>query len=113
MRWVSGFDNQILEALESDNQDIHYQAVCAAGNWGVDGAWSHVSRLVRAQETDKPLLLAAIDAVAGIRPREAGRILVDLTTSDDEDIVEAAYEAIAMAEGLSSDGFDDDDRYLH
>jgi len=115
MRWVGGFDNQILEALESNNQDIHYQAVCAAGNWEVDAAWSHISKLISAQVTDKPLLLAAIDAVAGIRPQEAGVILVDLTNSDDEDIVEAAHEAMAMAEGPWSDEFDDDDDdgYVH
>jgi len=34
MRWVRGFDDQILEALDSDNQHVHYQAVLAAGNWG-------------------------------------------------------------------------------
>lgn len=115
MRWVRRFDDQILEALGSGNQHIHYQAVCAAGNWEVDAAWSHVSRLLRAPETDKPLLLAAIDAVASIRPQEAGVILVDLTDSDDEDIVEAAYEAMAMAEGPSGDEFDeeDDDGFVH
>jgi hypothetical protein len=115
MRWVRGFDNQILEALESNNQDIHYQAICAAGNWEVDAAWSHVSRLVSAPVTDKSLLLASIDAVASIRPQEAGVILVDLTDSDDEDIVEAAHEAMAMAEGPLSDEFDDDDDdgYVH
>ncbi len=115
MRWVRGFNNQILEALENDNQEIHYQAICAAGNWEVDAAWSHVSRLVSAQVTDKPLLLAAIDAVASIRPQEAGVILVDLTDDDDEDIAEAAQEAMAMAEGPWSDEFDDedDDEFLH
>ncbi len=112
MCWVRGFDDQILEALESENQDIHYHAISAAGNLEVDAAWSHVSRLVTAKETDKPLLLAAIDAVASIRPREAGMILEDLTDSDDEDIVEAAFEAMAMAEGPSGDEFDDD-AYLH
>ncbi len=109
MRSVPGFDNQILEALESDNQDVHYHAVCAAGNWEVDAAWSHVSGLVTSEDTDKPLLLAAIDAVAGIRPQEAGVVLVDLTDSNDEDIVEAAYEAMAIAEGLSGDQLDDDE----
>jgi hypothetical protein len=109
MRWVRGFDKQILEALESNNRHIHYQAVCAAGNWEIEAAWSHVSKLITAQVTDKPLLLAAIDAVASIRPDEAGVILVDLTDSDDEDIVEAAYEAMAMAEASWSDEFDDDD----
>ncbi len=109
MRWVHGFDHQILEALGSGNQDIHYQAVCAAGNCELDAAWSHVSRLLRAPETDKPLLLAAIDAVASIRPQEAGVILADLTDSDDEDIVAAAYEAMAMADGLSGDDFEEED----
>ncbi len=58
--------------------------------------------------TDKPLLLAAIDAVAGIRPQEAGMILVDLTDSDDEDIVEAAHEAINMAEAMAEDPWRDE-----
>ena len=112
MRWVRGFDNQILESLESNNPDIHYQAVCAAGNWAIDAAWSHISGLVSAQVTDKELLLAAIDAVVGIRPQEAGVILVDLIDSDDEDIVDAAHEAMAMADALSGDDFDDDG-YVH
>ena len=47
------------------------------------------------------MLLAAIDAAVNIRPKEAGPILVDLTDSDDGDIVDAAYEAMAMAESLA------------
>ena len=109
MRFVRGFDDQILEALETENEDIHYEAVCAAGNWEVDGAWSHIAGLITTEEMDKPLLLAAIDAVAGIRPQEAAEILIDLTYSDDEDIVEAAYEAMAIAEGLSDDEYYDED----
>ena len=108
MSWVRGFDEQILEALKSDKQDIHYQAVRAAGTWALDAAWSQVSGLVSSKETDKALLLVAIDAVAGIRPEEAG-LLFDLTHSDDEDIAEAAYEAMTMAEGLAGDEFDDDE----
>ena len=55
MRWVRGFDDQIMEALKSENDLIHYQAVCAAGNWGLDGAWSHVLALVTSMDTDKPV----------------------------------------------------------
>ena len=109
MRFVRGFGDQILEALESADPDVHYEAVCAAGNWEVDAAWPHITTLVTSKETEKPLLLAAIDAVASIRPREAGGILVDLTDSDDEDIAEAAYEAMAMAEGVSDEEYDDGD----
>jgi len=112
MRWIHGFNNEILEALESENQDIHYEAVCAAGNWAVDAAWPRVLELVASPDTDKFLMLAAIDALATIRPQEAEEILLDLTDSDDEDIVEAAHEAMTMAQGLlgyEDDGFDDFD----
>ncbi len=112
MGHVSGFDDQILEALDSDNPEIHYEAVCAAGNWGVDGAWWHVVGLLEAEDTDKPLRLAAIDAVANIRPEEAGPILTELTDSEDEEIAGAAYEALAMAEGAAmaeEDREDDED----
>ncbi|MGD9007702.1 MAG: hypothetical protein PVG41_07260 [Desulfobacteraceae bacterium] len=107
MRWVRGFDKQILEALESNNEDIHYQAVRAAGNWEMDAAWPHISGLVSAPGTDKPLLLAAVDAMATIRPQEASATLLELAGSDDEEIVDAAHEAMALAAALSDDAFDD------
>jgi hypothetical protein len=97
MRWVAGFDIQILEALKSPDPEIHYQAVHAAGEWGVDAAWSHIFALVSDVGTPKPLLLAAIGAAAGIRPRDAAEVLADLTDSEDEEIAEAADEAIAIA----------------
>ena len=98
MRWVRGFDDQILEALKSSDPEIHFEAVEAASNWQLDGAWSHVVDLVQDDRTPKQLLLAAIMAVGSIRPKEAGPILVDLADSDDEEIAEAANEAMAMAE---------------
>jgi hypothetical protein len=109
MRFIRGFDDQIVESLDSKNPDIHYQAVCAAGNWGVDAAWPHITALITSEKTDKDLLLAAIEAVAIIRPEEASEILVDLTESDDEEIVEAAHEAIAMAEPWEDEDDDDED----
>jgi hypothetical protein len=78
MRSVRGFDAQILEALDSANPDIHYDAVIAAGNWEVDAAWAHVAALVTSRKTDKSLLLAAIDAVASIRPHDAPERPADL-----------------------------------
>jgi DNA-binding NarL/FixJ family response regulator len=47
------------------------------------------------------LQLAAIGAIASIRPNDAKQILIDLTDSDDEEIVEAAQEAMVMAATLS------------
>ncbi len=109
MRWVRGFDDQILEALESDNPHIHYEAVCAAGSCEMDRAWPHVARLISLPKTEKYLLLAAIEAAANIRPDEAGAILVDLADSDDKDIREAASEAMLMAEGPFDDDFEEED----
>jgi hypothetical protein len=109
MQFVRGFDGQILAALNSENPEVRYEAVCAASAWGVDASWPHISALVRSKTTDKQLLLAAIEAVACIRPQEAADLLVDLTISTDEDIVEAAHEALAMAEGSLDDDADDED----
>jgi hypothetical protein len=109
MRYIQGFDAQILEALESEDEDIHYEAICAAGNWEVDAAWSHVAGLATSESADKWLRLAAIEAVAWIRPQEAAEILIELTQSEDEDIVDAAYEAMAMSEAGLDEYEDDDD----
>ena len=109
MRYIRGFNTQILEALENENEDIHYEAVCAAGNWEVDAAWSHIASLATTESTDKSLRLAAIEAVASIRPQEAAEILIELTQSDDEDIVDAAYEAMAMSGWFPDEDYDDDD----
>ncbi len=116
MRFIRGFNDQIVEALESENPEIHYQAVCAAGVWGLEAAWSHISGLLTSEDTDKPLLLAAIEAVASIRPQEAAEILTDFMDSEDEDIAEAVLEVLAMA-GLPWEDEDWDeggeDEFLH
>ena len=108
MQFIRGFDKQILESLKSQNPDIRYHAVCAARNWGIDAAWQHIAALVTSEETEKELLLAAIEAAAFILPDKASEILGPLLESDDEDIVDAAYEALAMA-GESFDEEDDDE----
>ena len=112
MRFIRGFEDQILEALSDKNADIHYHAVCAAGNWAVDAAWPHICELVDSGVTDKSLLLAAIDAVINIRPQEAAEVLGDLIDDDDQEIVDAVHEALAMAEGLAEIDDWDDDEFL-
>jgi hypothetical protein len=109
MRYVHGFGGLILEALKSADPEIHYEAVRAAGSGELDAAWDHVAALVTHAGTPKPLLLAAIDAAGSIRPAEALEILHDLTHSGDEDIAEAAEEAIAMAEGFIGQGDEEDE----
>jgi hypothetical protein len=101
MRWVRGFEPEILEALESDDPDIHFEAVSAAGGWGLEAAWPHVVALVNDPATPKPLLLAAIEAVGNIRPNEAEETLAGLLDVGDEEVKEAAEEAIAVSNALA------------
>ena len=107
MNYIEDFEKQILESLEDDDPDIHYEAVCAAGSWEVDGAWQHVIDLVSDENTEKELRLAAIEAAINIRSEVAAEILGPLTDDDDQDIVDAAHEAIAMAEAMLE--FDDEE----
>jgi hypothetical protein len=113
MRWVRGFDDQILVALKSADPEIQYEAVKAAGNWELDTAWSHMVELVNDARTPKPLLLAAIGAVGSIRPGEARNILVDLADSEDEEIAEAADEAMMEAEVASDEEDDEGDEWIN
>jgi uncharacterized protein (UPF0147 family) len=108
MRWVRGFDDQILEALKSGDAEIQREAIQAAGDWELAAAWSHVLALVRDAATPKSLLLAAIGAVASIRPAEARNVLADLADSVDEEIAEAVDEAIGMAETLPDEEDDEE-----
>jgi len=113
MRWVRGFDDQILQALKSEDPEINYQAVIAAGNWELDGAWPHIVELVKDAHCSKPLLLAAIGALSGIRPAQARDILEDLAESDDEEIAEAVSEAMAAIEGPTGGEDDEDDEWVN
>lgn len=108
MSFVRGFEEQILEALNDDDPEIHYEAVRAAGTWEIDAAWPHVAALVFSPDTDKPLLLAAIESLAAIRPGEAALLLDDLADSDDEDIAAAVEEAMSIATGLADDDEEDE-----
>jgi len=109
MRWVRGFDDQILEALQNPDPEIHTEAVFGAGERELGEAWPHIVSLVEDPQTPKDLLLAAIEAVGTIRPNEAALILADLADSEDEEIAEAADEAIGMAASYPDDEVEEDE----
>lgn len=106
MRFLEGFDKQILAALDSKDEDIHYEAVCAAGSWGLEEAWPHIEDLLTNRNIDKELLLAALEAAAGIRHPDSAEIIGRFVDSEDEDIADVAFEALSMA---NEDYFDEDD----
>ena len=53
-------------------------------------------------------MLAAIEAVPSVRPQEASEILTGLAESEDEDIVDAVYEALASCEEDDEEQEEDD-----
>ena len=110
MRYVRGFDAEILEALKHPDPDVHCEAVRAAGEWGLEKAWPHIRSILTKAPKDKNLLLAAIDAAPNLSSSEASEILGPYLGSKDEDIVEAAMEAFSMLDGEGlDDDFDDDE----
>ena len=108
MRHLRGFDDEIVAALDDPDAEIRRAAVSAAGNWEVTAAWPQVAALLAAQDTDKALLLAAIEAGAYIRPQEAEPLLLELSESDDAEIANAAGDAAMMAAAAAEDEFDED-----
>lgn len=102
MGFLGGFDEEILEALDSGDEAIHFEAVRAAGHAEVDEAWPHLVRVVRSADTERDLLFAAIEAVASLRPGEAGRVLDDFADSDDEEIAWFVEDALSMARALAA-----------
>jgi hypothetical protein len=108
LRYVEGFEAQILEALTSNDPDLRYQAVCAAGEQELEAAWPHVLAVLKAPAPDRELLMAAIDAAARIRPDEALDLIEPFTDAADADVAETALDALAMARALTSEGDEED-----
>lgn len=105
MQYVSGFEEEILEALKSPNPEIRCEAVRAAGNWEMDEAWGPVQAILMSPGADRELLLAAIEAAACIRPEQAEKTLGHLLNTEDEEIEDAVSEALMFArEILNSEG---------
>jgi HEAT repeat protein len=96
MAGVPGFENETLEALNSNDPEIHFQAVITAGEKELDAAWPHIFSLAQDDDTEKDLRIAAIGAIGGIRPAEAEELLSELSSSGDEDIAAAADDALSM-----------------
>ena len=100
MRFVPGFDDQILAELDNPDSLVQFHAVCAAGTWEIERAWPQVAALLTADDIDKDLLSATIVTAALIRPREAAELIQPFLESEDEDIIDAVMEATTIAGGL-------------
>lgn len=97
MQYCRGFSEQILAALEDDDEEVLYQAVAAAGNWELRKAWPRIEAILTSERPDKDLLLAAIEAAVFVHPNKAAPLLVELMDHRDEDVVDAVHESLAFA----------------
>jgi uncharacterized protein (UPF0147 family) len=112
MQYVSGFDKEIIEELHNSNLEIRIEAIQAAGNWALDQAWPYIVEIVSNKNSEKELLLCAMEALASIHPREAESLLRGWTNSQDKEIAETAEEAITLASLFAEeDGFTEDDGF--
>ena len=107
MRFVPGFDSEILKALKNPDPEIHMEAVLGAGNKQVEGSWPHIRALLTDRKTSKDLLFAAIEAAGHIGGEEAVELLYGFRRSKKKDISEAADEALTYAN--LGDGDEDDE----
>jgi hypothetical protein len=108
MRYVDGFDRQILEALKNPDPEIHMEAVQAAGAQEVEGAWPHIRAILKNRKTSEDLLFAAIESAGYIGGEEAMELLEEFSESENEDIAAAAEEALTYA-NLDDDIGEEDD----
>lgn len=110
MGCLQGFEAEILESLNNADSEIVYEAVRAAGNWEIEAAWPKIKKILLDGTAEKPVVLAAIEAATAIRVEEVPDLVKDLLDSDDEEIAEAASDAVAMTEGSLEDE-EGEDRY--
>jgi hypothetical protein len=109
MKYIPGFDSEIVKLLRHRDPEIRLEAIKAAGSKEVEEAWPYIEQILTSGDPDKDILLAAMEAAACIRPREAGLLIVGYADSEDEEIAEAAEDAMSMAEAMARSEYDEED----
>jgi len=109
MQHVRGFEGEIVAALEEPDIPMRLEALQAARAWAVGAAWPRVAALASSDSTDKDLRLEAIAVLPVLRPSQAASLLYTLAESQDEEIAEAADDALAELEGLAEELEEDDE----
>lgn len=100
------WNDDVLQALESDDLEMRYEAARAAGELGLESALSQLRSL--AFDADREIKEAAIWSLGEIGGNEAVRVLQllaqDAENNDDEELLEAIEDALGNAK-LGGDQF--------
>lgn len=110
MGYAPDFDRELEEAFGSKDAAIVGAAMRGAAGGGKELTRSieeQIMQIVR-EHRDPALVLDAIEALASGQTAESLELLEELTGSDDEEIAELAYEALAVRGAMPND-LDDDD----
>jgi len=113
MKYIRGFEKEILETLNTSDPELLETAVTAAGNGELQSAWPRIKRILKSPATEKSLLLAAIEASACVNPAEARTFLEDFEESDDEEISATATEALTLMRAEDEDLEEDSRDWLN
>ena len=100
MRYVDGFENEIIASLTDADADIVHEAVRSAGELALDKAWKSIAKILAAPPTNRELFLAAIAAAGNYGHADAMMLLQSLMESEDDEIADAANDALISPEAL-------------
>jgi hypothetical protein len=94
MGCVAGFEDEILEAVDSDSPELKIEAVRALGARGIQPAGDDLMRFAASDDTPYELRLVAIEALSGIGLKSSAELLKSLSESADEEIAATAQYAL-------------------
>ncbi len=115
MRYVEGFDDEILQAMESEDPDILFEAIYASTMFCIGEAWPRIEAMIRTAESgqlilpefpdaQRGLVLAAIEAAAERLPlKDLPDLIGGLTESDDPEVAETALDFVCAAQAAMAE----------
>jgi len=96
MGFLEGFDDDIVAALDSDEEALVFEAIRAAGIKGLAAAGPAVLAIATSEEAEISLRLGAIEALGTVDVDGAEEMLLELCESPDEELAEVAEWALAL-----------------
>ncbi len=94
MGFIAYFGDQIIDQLKNTDANIKREALRAAGRCSLDKAGDTIMEVASDPEAEKDLRLAALEALAGVAPKNSHALLNKLTSHEDDDIASTAEYAL-------------------
>ena len=92
MRWLGGFEEEILEALGSESQSIQREALAAFGELDLGGAGLDLSAAMEAEDVQTGLVQAIISYINRLPAEQAEMLLTSIAMAGDDENAEPVGE---------------------